>query len=91
VSGLAQPTAWRLMLAAFALWAANFFVGYAAVLLALDDVATRLLIAAMALGSLVALALLARRGSTVAEGSLVRASLLVASLAILFNGVTALA
>ena len=48
---LVQPTAWRWMLVAFALWAANFLVGYAAVLVAPEALATRILLGAMAVAS----------------------------------------
>lgn len=88
---LAQPTAWRLMLAAFALWAVNFFVGYAAELIAPGSLATRLLLGALAAAGVALIVLIDRRAAGMAERGMVRAALLVAGLGILFNAATALA
>lgn len=91
MSGLPQPTAWRLMLVAFALWAANFLLGYAAVLIAPDAMATRLLLGGLAILSLGALVVVDRRGRPMRERRMVRVASIVAALAIAFNGATALA
>lgn len=88
---LVQPTAWRWMLVAFALWAANFLVGYAAVLVAPEALATRILLGAMAVASVGALVIVDRRSQGLAERGIVRASVFVAAIGILFNAATALA
>lgn len=88
---LAQPTAWRLMLFAFALWAVNFLIGYAAVLIDPDALVTRVLLVGVAIASVPVFVLIDRSSAGLTERKLVRAAVLVAGLATLFNGVTALA
>lgn len=87
---ISRPTAWRLMLLAFALWAAVFVIGYGAALLAPNHWATDALLILLSLASIPLLFLLDRKAVDLPQRAMVRASLIVAGLAILFNGLAAI-
>lgn len=86
-----RPTAWRLMTAAFGVWAVNFLVGYAAALIVPEHLMTRLLLAALAVASIPALLWIVRQSSELKERRMVVAAAAVSGLAVLFNGAVAIA
>ena len=87
---LRQPTAWRLMLLAFAVWAAVFIIGYTAALLAPDHPAVDLLLIVLTVLAVPLLVWIDHCSNGLSERALVRASVVVAGAAILFNGLAAL-
>lgn len=86
-----RPTAWRLMTAAFSVWAANFLVGYAAALIAPDHFLTRLLLVGLAVASIPALLWIVKQSLVLKERRMVLAAAAVSGISILFNSAVALA
>jgi hypothetical protein len=91
VEPIRRPTAWRLATAAFAIWAMNFLVGYAAALIVPEHVLTKLLLVGLALASIPALLWIDRQSWGMAEKRMVRVATALSALAILFNGIVAIA
>ena len=79
------------MNAVFAVWAANFLIGYAAALLAPGHDAAKILLVALALASIPILYWIVRRSWGQNKGAMVRAGAAIAAIAILFNGAVAIA
>lgn len=88
---LRQPTAWRLMLAAFALWAANFLVGYAFALIFPDRPVTRIALFILFVLSAPAFWWIDRARHRTTAPHMVRLSAAIAALATLFNAIVAFA
>ena len=80
-----------MLIAAFAIWAANFLIGYAGALLVPEHVAAKLLLVVLGLVSIPMLYGLVRRARGLPESEMVRAGVIVGGLAILFNAAVALA
>ena len=85
-----RPTAWRLMLAALAVWAGNFFAGYAIALALPGTSWVRLGVAVLGLASIPVLVALARTGQSRDPPNLVRAAVSVAAIGIAFNALVAI-
>lgn len=90
-SPIRRPTAWRLMSFAFSVWAANFFVAYAAALVAPEHGLTRLLLVGLAITSISALVWIVGKARALKERRMVVAAAAVSGLAVLFNGAAAIA
>ena len=82
--GLKRANEWRLIMVAFAIWAVNFVMGYAAVLIQPMPFGKAVILIAAVL-SMPAYAYLWRLASTSNGQAMVRTSVLISVLAVLFN------
>lgn len=86
-----RPTAWRLMTAAFGIWAVNFLIGYATALIAPEHALTRVFLVLLAAGSLPVFFWIVRHAQVLRERRMVVAAVSVSGLAILFNAAVVIA
>lgn len=87
---LDRPTEWRLMTLAFGIWAVNFVLGYAAVLIQPAPFGKSVLVIAAVI-SVPAFALIWRFVSNREGAKMIRVSVLITFLATLFNALVVIA